>query len=526
MSAPGRGTRAIVAAAALIAIWNVVSSARDRSARQQSSSPTAAVQSASGSEEAQTRVTCGGCHRMPPPEILPRDAWRDEIVRMMFIRDNRVPPIGPPGMAFKNVQLAADMQLALDYYAARAPERLPAPDPWPAPSESPVPFDRRGLAVRDMPGPPAVSNVNLVDMDGDGRLDLLGTDMRQSVVFAARPAATETALSVVASIPHPAHVAITDVDRDGTADLLVADMGGFFPEDHNKGSVIWLRGQANGKYGAFWLDGWPRVAGVAAADYNGDGKLDIGAAAFGWRKTGHLAILENRTKTPTQPDFATHIIEPKPGAIQFVPVDLNRDGRMDVVTLLAQEHETVLAFINRGTGAFDFDRQVIYAAPHPNWGSSGIQVGDLDKDGDLDVVLAHGDTFDDGIVKPYHGIQWLENRGGFPFVDRPLATMPGVHAAKLADLDADGDLDIVAAALLAGGADVDERTLPALVWLEQTKPGTFARHTIEMGFPRHATLDVGDLDADGDPDIVVGNFSLGAPAASWVDVWTNQLKKR
>ena len=153
---------------------------------------------------------------MPPPEILPRDAWRDEIVRMMFIRDNRVPPIGPPGMAFKNVQLAADMQLALDYYAARAPERLPAPDPWPAPSESPVPFDRRGLAVRDMPGPPAVSNVNLVDMDGDGRLDLLGTDMRQSVVFAARPAATEAALSVVASIPHPAHVAVTDVDRDGT----------------------------------------------------------------------------------------------------------------------------------------------------------------------------------------------------------------------------------------------------------------------------------------------------------------------
>ena len=103
--------------------------------------------------------------------------------------------------------------------------------------------------------------------------------------------------------------------------------------------------------------------------------------------------------------------------------------------------------------------------------------------------------------------------------------MPGVHRAQAADLDGDGDLDIVACALLAGGSDVDEKTLPALVWLEQTTPGTFARHTIEMGFPRHATLDVGDIDGDGDLDIVVGNFSIGPPTKSWVDVWVNQWEK-
>jgi FG-GAP-like repeat len=468
---------------------------------------------------------CGGCHAFPPPDILPRGAWRDEFVRMKFIREGRLPPVGPPSKVYAAVQLPADMERVLQFYAAGAPERLPSPEPWPNPAESPVKFTKHSLAVADMPGTPAVSNVRLVDIDGDKRLDLLGTDMRQGVVFTGHPANARGALTIVASIPHPAHVTLTDVDRDGVQDLLVADLGEFFPADHDKGAAIWLRGLGNGKFGAFWLDGWPRVADVEAADFNGDGRNDLAVAAFGWRKTGRISIVENRTTSPSQPTFTNHTIDPRPGGIHIIPVDLNRDGKMDFITLLAQDYETVLAYINKGTGDFSFDQKVIYAAPHPNWGSSGIELVDLDKDGDLDVLLTHGDTFDDGIVKPYHGIQWLENTGTYPFVEHTLAQMPGVHRAEAADVDGDGDLDVVACALLAGGSDVDEKTLPALVWLEQTKPGTFVRHTIEMGFPRHATLDVGDIDGDGDVDVVVGYFSIDKSADAWVDVWVNQMKK-
>jgi hypothetical protein len=318
---------------------------------------------------------------------------------------------------------------------------------------------------------------------------------------------------------------MSDVDRDGTEDLLVGDMGDFFPADHARGAVIWMRGVGKRKFGAFWLDGWPRVADVRTADFNGDGRNDLAVAAFGWRKTGHVSILENRTTRPSQPDFAPHTIDKRPGSIHVIPADLNADGRMDFVTLLAQEHETVLAYLNRGPGGFSFEQKVIYAAPHPNWGSSGIQLVDLDGDRDLDVLMTHGDTFDDGIVKPYHGIQWLENTGGYPFVEHTIARMPGVHAAKAADIDGDGDLDIVAGALLAGGSDVDEKLLPALAWLEQTKPRTFARHTIRMGFPRHATVDAGDIDGDGDIDVIAGNFSIKEGAKGWVDVWINEMRK-
>lgn len=477
--------------------------------------------------ERQARATCGSCHAYPPPEILPRDSWRDEFVRMMFIREGRLPPIGPPGVANRNVQLPPDMEAVLPFYVTRAPERLPAPEPWPdAAAPAPIRFSSRAIAIPGMPGTPAVSHVRLTDLDGDGQLDLLGTDMRQGVVFAGSVAAAAGSLTEIASVPHPAHVTRADIDQDGTADLLVAEMGAFFPADHAKGAVIWMRGLAKGKHGAFWLDGWPRVASVDAADFNGDGKIDLAVAAFGWRKTGQVAILENRTSNPAQPSFVTHTIDPRPGSIQVVPVDLDRDGRLDFVTLLAQEHETVLAFINKGAGDFSFERKVVYAAPHPNWGSSGFELVDLDKDGDVDVLLTHGDTFDDGTVKPYHGIQWLENTGGFPFVEHRIAQMAGVHRAQAADLDGDGDLDVVAAALLAGGSDVDEKTLPALVWLEQTMPGSFARHTIEMGFPRHATLDLGDVDRDGDTDIVVGNFSVGPAVKSGVDVWINGGKTK
>jgi hypothetical protein len=468
------------------------------------------------------RVTCGGCHALAPPDILPKQAWRDEFVRMMYIRENRRPPTRP---AVTRVELPPDMERLLPYYIDRAPERLPSPEPWPDPNESPVRFARSSLTMTEVPGTPAVSNLQLVRWDAGGRIDVLGADMRQGVIFVGPPATAGGTLSTIASIPHPAHVTSADVDQDGLEDLLVGELGEFYPADHAKGAVIWLRRQASGKFGAFWIDGWPRVADVQAADFNGDGRRDLAVAAFGWRKTGQVAILENRMENAAQPAFTKHTVDPRPGSINVIPVDLNGDSRMDLVTLLAQEHETVVAYINKGTSDFTFEQKVIYAAPHPNWGSSGIQVVDLDKDGDLDVLLTHGDTFDDGIVKPYHGIQWLENRGGYPFVEHTLARMPGVHRAAAADIDADGDLDIVAGALLAAGSDVDETRLPALGWLEQTKPGTFVRHTIEIGPPRHASLDVADIDGDGDLDIVAGNFFMDGSAPGWVDVWTNQTRK-
>jgi hypothetical protein len=472
--------------------------------------------------EAEARTSCTPCHTFPPADVLPRAAWRDEVARMFLIRSNLPQPTGPMGTSARMIVLPPDFARVLRYYEANAPEKLPAPAAWPAPN--PLTFVTRAMKPPGVPTHPAVANVRLLDVDGDGRLEVLATDMRFGLVLIGRPDGANTTLDELTQLANPSHISMVDFDRDGRNDFLVADLGDYRPSDHTKGAVVLLRRTTEGKYLALELDGWPRVADVEAADFNGDGTDDIAVAAFGWRKVGNLSVLENHTTDYSRPSFVTRVIDPRPGAIHAIPTDLNKDGKPDLVALFAQQFENVVAFINNGTADISFTPTVLYTAPHPNWGSSGIQLADLDKDGDEDVILTHGDTLDDSIIKPYHGIQWLENTGNLTFVEHKLADLPGAHRAQAVDLDGDGDLDIVACAFIANEPDIDEKILPALIWLEQTAKGVFERHTLEGGPPRHATLDAGDFDHDGDVDLVVGNFDMNRQSADrpWIEVWENR----
>jgi hypothetical protein len=353
-------------------------------------------------------------------------------------------------------------------------------------------------------------------------------DFGHGLVLLGDPLRRPGELREIAKVPNPAHAAMVDLDADGRLDLLIADAGHFLPEDHEKGAVVWLRQTAPGRFEKHVLaEKLPRPMDVEAADFDGDGDLDLVVAAFGLHTRGGILLLENRTTDWKEPRFEVTTVDARAGAIDTIPTDLDGDGRMDFVALLAQQHETVVAFLNRGPGTFE--KRTIFAARTPAWGSTGIDLVDFDGDGDLDVLMTNGATLDDATVKPWHGVRWLENRGAFPFAAHDLAALPGAHRARAADLDGDGDLDVAAAAFLPD-PEHTRGALASLVWLERQPDGSFIRHTLQSGQLSHTTLDVADFDGDGDVDLVTGNFvgftfarmDPGFRADGWVELWENR----
>jgi hypothetical protein len=415
------------------------------------------------------------------------------------------------------------LEAVVRYYETRAPADLPVIRRSQAAGAPPVRFEKQG---RPLPGEPlpAVAHVNLAYLSDRSRPDVLACDMRSGKVLALRPAEPAPAWRTLGQVSVPAHAEVVDLDSDGAADVLVACLGVFFPTDGRVGSIVWLRGVADGTFTPVTLlEGVGRVADVRAGDFNGDGKLDLVAAVFGWRKTGEVLYLENRTEDWSRPVFEPHVVDDRHGAIHVPVCDLNADGRPDFVALISQEHEAVVAFLNEGGGRFR--KEPVFTGPHPAFGSSGIELTDLDGDGDLDVLYTNGDALDDYTLKPYHGVGWLENRGGFPFAYHRLADLHGAERAAAGDFDGDGLLDVVAVSWLpaSGFPQRTELGLDAVLLLRQARPGQFENHALETGTCDHATCAVGDLFGDGRAHLVIGNHYFGGtpPSNAAVTVWRN-----
>lgn len=461
---------------------------------------------------------CGACHAYPPADTFPKFAWRKEVKQGydFFHKDLSHRFSYPP------------LESVVRYYEKRAPEAFPELPPTVAPHPCPAQFERNGYSISGRDKPPGVANVNLVHLFRKDKLDVLVCDALNKEVAVLSPYESPPKWTVLARGFSCAHAEVVDLDGDGINDIVLAVLGSFAATDDRVGSAVWLKGAADGTFTPIVLaDGLGRVADVRAADFMGSGKRDLVVAEFGWHDTGSILLLENQTTDWKQPKFKQRILDSRHGTTHVPVADLNGDGKPDFVAVISQEHETVVAFINEGGG--NFHKETIYTAPHPTWGSNGIELVDLDGDGKLDVLFSNGDSLDPPyLLKPYHGLTWLKNEGKYPFTPRRLADCYGAGSPVAADFCGSGRLDVAFVSFLPATyfPQRAEKRLESVVLIEQVAPGEFVRHVLETTTCDHLTCAAGDLDGDGRPELVVGNAMYTGKASDLVTIWRNVTPKR
>ena len=279
-------------------------------------------------------------------------------------------------------------------------------------------------------------SVALGDVDGDGDLDMLTANNGSSTVSVRLNDGTGN-FTAPATNPNPAvdygplSVALGDVDGDGDLDLLTAN-------NNLSGTVSIRLNDGTGSFTAPATNPNPGVGhtpiSVALGDVDGDGDLDLLTANYGDNTVS--VRLNDGTGSFTAP--ATN---PDPGVgdapYSVALGDVDGDGDLDVLTANIGDN-TVSVRLNDGTGSFTAPA----TNPNPVVGNEPLSValGDVDGDGDLDLLTAN---YGDNTVS----VRLNDGTGNFtaPATNPNPSVGSSPYSIALGDVDGDGDLDVLAA---------------------------------------------------------------------------------
>jgi hypothetical protein len=367
--------------------------------------------------------------------------------------------------------------------------------------------------------PPWIAHLVAADLDRDGRTDLLFCEAQDNEVRWLRqsaPGVFEERL-LAGNMKAPVHVEAADMDDDGDLDVLVGSMSVVFPHNDRIGTVFILENDGRQNFTPHAvLENTSRVTDVRAADLNGDGRMDLALGQFGYDQ-GEVSWLE-RTGPWT---FTRHVLLELSGAINVCIADFNGDHRPDIVALMSQQWEEVHYFQNEGDGRFAASR--LWGSTNEDYGSSGLTVSDLNRDGRPDIIFTNGDGFGPAATpgpRPWHGVQWLENTATGGFRHHRIGSLPGAYGPQAVDLDGDGATDIVAVAAYADWNNRN-RNVISLMWFRNDGRMNFEPIVLARTPKDLITLAVGDFDGSGRPSLATGGFYIYPPydALSRITLW-------
>lgn len=319
-----------------------------------------------------------------------------------------------------------------------------------------------------------VASVHVADVNSDNALDVLSASGNRDEIawhrnddgsFTDRTTILERAGGVKS-------VFADDLDGDGDPDVLSTSI--------YSDRIAWYENTDG--YGDFSdqkviEDEAGNPLSVYATDLDGDDDSDILYASNG---DGKIAWYENENG---QGNFSGQniISTAAPGAQAVYAADLDGDGDKDALSASSSYGgDDRIGWYRNTAGGFASQNVITKNLA----GARSVYAADLDGDGDNDVLSA---SKDDG------KIAWYENTSGYgTFSDQKVISTnaPDARSVHAADLDGDGDLDVLSAS-------------ETLAWYENTDgQGTFSTRKVISGSDTYGTVMAADMDADGDPDVL------------------------
>lgn len=464
----------------------------------------------SPSGEVLAQAMCGSCHQFPQPDLLDKNSWEKfvlprmgyflghydaENTREKLIEDGPAEHLVLAQNIFPEGKLidSASWDKIKSFYLENSPASLPKAQHLPIAKTNKTFAPIRPAYALSPPSVTAIyTNENNL-MIGDaftGAIHLF--DKQLQFLGAAKTNESPVWISETESA------------------FLVTVMGSFSPTDAPSGALLSIPKNPKEQTKVL-INNLQRPVYHASADFDHDGNIDFVICEFA-KWTGSLSWYKNLGDGT----FKKQVIRNTPGSMKAYPTDWNGDGHTDIIALFGQGNEGIWAFINDGKG--NFSEETIKQLP-PSYGSSFLQLQDLNQDGKLDLIYCAGDNADFGpIIKPYHGIYLWFNNGNNQFNDSIFLPLNGAYAAIPRDFDQDGDLDIASISFFPNYAENPDESF---VYFENKGDWTFEASSIRQATAgRWIVMETNDLDGDQDLDLVLASLAFEVPGHdSLVNKW-------
>jgi hypothetical protein len=453
---------------------------------------------------------CSRCHAFVKPELLTKASWKDVLPSMGHrmgiysggIRPDSLFDAGASGDVVRSADIfpetpvlaKTDWAKIVKHYLDNAPDTMPPPL-----RKSKIRMGLQHFKYKEALFNNRPALTSMVKILPDNRGIVYGdAKSRRNVLTFLTPDLKEN---------HSIPLAATPIDYHEKANELYLTMAGrgVFPTDAADGTL-----QRFGKSGSkpeyklvdVPLSNLRRPVSMTYGDLNKDGFEDIVACEFG-NETGQLAWYQNNGKG----GYDKHILREKPGAIKAIIKDANRDGLPDIYVLMAQADEGIFLYENQGSGQFLEKRLLSFL---PLNGSQYMELADFNRDGFDDIIYVCGDNADKTpVLKAYHGIYIFLNDGKSNFKQSYFYQLNGAYKAMVRDYDLDGDLDIAAISFFPDYLRYPEESF---IYLENKGKLKFEDYSFPQATKgRWVVMDAGDMDADGDIDLVMGSFVYFLP---------------